>query len=111
MQQSELAGLFWHNKNARMTSSIWLEWLDKINKQFAEQKRKIILFADNFSGHKVRPFGYSIISVHFLPPNMTPVLQPIDMGIVHSFKCKYRQQVVREKLEAIEYTNTMRRLT
>ena len=29
------------------------------------------------------------------------------MGIVHSFKCKYRQQIVREKLRAIEYSSTM----
>ncbi len=31
----------------------------------------------------------------------------IDMGIVHSFKCKYRQQIVREKLKSIEYSSTM----
>jgi len=29
------------------------------------------------------------------------------MGVVHSFKCKYRQQVIREKLQAIEYSNSM----
>ena len=78
--------------------------VDKINKQFVQQKRKILLFVDNFSGHKVRPTGYSNIENHFFPPNMTPVVQPID---IHSFKCKYRQQFVREKLHANEYSNTM----
>lgn len=72
-----------------MNGPIWLDWLDKI------------------SGHKVHPGGYSHVTVHFLPVNMTSVLQPIDMGIVHPFKCKYRQQIVREKLRAIEYSITI----
>ena len=90
-----------------MTGVIWLEWLEKLNKQFVAQNRKILLLVDNFSGHKVNPGGYSNIKVHFFPANMTSVVQPINMGIIHSFKCKYRQQVVREKLHAIKHCDSM----
>lgn len=55
---------------------------------------------DNFSGHK---FGsYSNIKIHFFPPNTTSVLQPLDQGIIESFKSHYRSQLIREKIAAIE---------
>ncbi|CAG8629841.1 3807_t:CDS:2, partial [Diversispora eburnea] len=35
--------------------------------------------------------GLSNITVHFLPSNITAHIQPIDAGIIHSFKSKYKK--------------------
>ncbi len=38
---------------------------------------------------------------------MTSVLQPMDQGIIASFKMKYRSFMMKEKIEAIEYSSTL----
>ena len=95
------------NASAWMTSEIFIDWLDKLNRQMSANDRKIVLFLDNFSGHALRPAGYSHINVQFFPANMTSVIQPLDMGIIHAFKAKYRSQIVRAKLDSIEYNSSM----
>ncbi|XP_054719284.1 tigger transposable element-derived protein 6-like [Uloborus diversus] len=44
----------------------------------------------------------TFLKVEFLPPNTTSKLQPLDQGIIHSFKIKYRHQVVKKLLAEIE---------
>ncbi len=97
------------NQSAWMTDEIFREWLTKIDHQFKAQNRKILLFLDNFSGHcdatksKKTPIQLSNVNLIFFPPNCTSVLQPMDQGIIQSFKMKYRRAVVEEKVQAIEY--------
>ena len=48
------------------------------------------------------------VKVHFLPPNCTSVIQPLDQGIIHAFKNIYRKLIVKFMLlcaeEEREYT-------
>ena len=54
--------------------------------------RKVILLLDNASVHKIAPGNEPAnITVRFLPPNTTSVLQPADAGVIHSFKAQYRK--------------------
>ena len=46
----------------------------------AQQKRRVLLFAANCPAHPAVP-GLKAVTVHFLPPNRTAVLQPMDQGV------------------------------
>ncbi|UYV83620.1 hypothetical protein LAZ67_23001706 [Cordylochernes scorpioides] len=64
-------GTYTSNSKKWMTSSIFQEWLLQFNKQLVSEGRRILLL--------------------FLPPNMTASLQPMDSGIIKSFKAQYRK--------------------
>lgn len=53
------------------------------------QNRTILLLADNAPTHLLdETIQLSNVNVHFLPPNTTAHLQPLDAGIINSFKVK-----------------------
>ena len=104
VNKANLPAYYRHNKSAWMTTKIFDEWLQKINTQFKSQKRNIILFVDNFSGHRQQTL--SNVKIEFFPANMTSVLQPCDLGVISSFKMKYRSLIMRTRLESIEYAST-----
>jgi len=89
------------NAKAWMTSQIFADWLKEINKEMAKKKRHILLFIDNCRAHSNLPTLKNIL-VKFLPPNSTSKLQPLDQGIIRSFKACYRMQVVRKLVDNIE---------
>ena len=85
-----------------MRSDIFGKWLEYINIIFWAQNRKILLLIDNASSHfnpdkdnnqEIEESGnlnLSHVRVHFLPPNTTAHLQPMDAGIIKSFKAIYK---------------------
>ncbi|XP_029654418.1 tigger transposable element-derived protein 6-like [Octopus sinensis] len=75
------------SKNSWMTSEIFITWLTITNEQMITQKRKIVLLLDNASCHKY--IHLSNIELFFLPKNTTSLIQPLDMGIIKSFKSNY----------------------
>ncbi|XP_025407157.1 tigger transposable element-derived protein 6-like, partial [Sipha flava] len=83
------------NKKAWMTSELFAEWLLRIDKQMKIQKLKILLFIDNCPAHNIIP-NYQAIKVKFLPPNTTSKSQPLDQGIIKTFKTLYRKEIVRK---------------
>lgn len=95
-----------HNRKAWMDSVIFNEWLTKWNNHLKTENRKILLFLDNFSGHKIDETRYENIKIIFFPANCTSKLQPLDQEIIHAFKVKYRTDIARERLQAIEYGST-----
>lgn len=103
------------NKKAWMTSELFAEWLLRIDKQMKIQKRKILLFIDNCPAHNIIPTCQAV-KVKFLPPNTTSKSQPLDQGIIKTFKTLYRKEIVRkiisdmddEKSTVIEILQAMR---
>ena len=96
-----LSSLEGFNSEKRKHGLVFNNWLTRINKKSAHQKRKIILLLDNFSSHTVTvPFTY--IEVIFYPPNCTSVIQPVDQGIIANFKHAYRSKIVQEIIERTE---------
>ena len=65
--------------------------------------RHVILLLDNATVHKIIPENEPTnITVKFLPPNTTSILQPADAGIIHSFKAQYRKLFIQHQLQLFD---------
>ena len=65
------------------------------------QKRKVLLFIDNCPAHPSLP-GLNAVTVHFLPPNTTAVLQPMGQGVIQCFKSWYRKFLLEKMVNYMD---------
>jgi hypothetical protein len=92
-----------YNKKAWMTGAIYEKWLLELDKKFAAQKRKILLFVDNCPAHpKSVQAKLKNVKLEYFPPNLTALLQPMDQGIIKNLKGYYRKRIVRKILAHME---------
>jgi hypothetical protein len=91
------------NSNSWMTSEIFTELLQNLNKKTRQNDRKIALVIDNCSAHP--SILLSNVKLIYLPPNATSRLQAMDMGVTHTLKSHYRQRLVRRMLALFETNN------
>lgn len=82
------------NKKAWMNSELMAEWLMQLDRMMIRENRKILLFLDNACSHP-RDIRLQNIKLICLPPNCTSVVQPLDQGIIKSFKTLYRTFIVK----------------
>ena len=92
--------------NAWMTAAIFTEWFQKsfipnVRRHLRERRleEKALLLLDNCRAHPPADMLRSAdgnITVMYMPPNTTSVIQPLDQGIIASFKRRYRQGLVKE---------------
>lgn len=85
------------NKKAWMSSDIMTKWLIALDEKMRKAGRKILLFMDNATSHP-QNIKLGSIKVVFFPPNTTAVLQPLDQGVIRSFKLSYRGLFLRHIL-------------
>ncbi|CAF3381248.1 unnamed protein product [Rotaria sp. Silwood1] len=80
----------WHsNRTAWMNSKIFTNWLHEFDLMMEKQKRQVLLFLDNAPVHPPD------ITLKFFPSNSTALIQPMDQGIIRTFKAHYRRQLVQ----------------
>ena len=91
------------NKKAWMVSLVFEEWAMKLDERMTEEGRRIILFIDNCPSHPNIQKKLINVKLDFVPPNMTSVLQPLDLGIIKSLKMHYRNNLVKQQLNAVEH--------
>jgi len=107
MNRANLPGYYRSNANGWMTGKIFKEWVTNLDRTMKAQKRHIILFVDNFSGHspnKGEPeYILNNIKLAYFPDNCTSVIQPMDQGIINGLKIRYRTQIVRKRIDALAY--------
>ncbi len=84
-----------------MTSDIFNKWLQKLDGMFATQRRNVALIVDNCPAHKCT-IALSSIELFVLPPNSTPLIQPMDAVIIRSFKANFRNELVRRRIDYFE---------
>ena len=69
-----------------MTGVLFREWLHALDIDMRDQKRNIGSLFDNASMHTARDVEFKSVKVVFIHPNTTSKLQPMDAGIIASFK-------------------------
>ena len=90
LNRANLHATYRSNAKGWMTGFLFKEWLDRRMKY---EKRKILLFVDNFSGHSPNkndaPYVLTNIKLHYFQRTAHP-LSNHDQGIIYAFKIRYR---------------------
>lgn len=81
-----------NNAKAWMLMTIFQEWIQGFDRCVAQKHggQRVLLLLDNCSSHKLGNLVLPHVDVYFLPPNTTSKTQPMDAGIIMSFKKHYR---------------------
>lgn len=96
------------NRKAWMTSDVFIKWVRDWYRELTKKKTKVLLLVDNCPAHLSINDSRSITLI-FLPPNTTSVLQPTDQGIIRALKSNFRKNLVLKiihNLHATEDTST-----
>ncbi|GAV06701.1 hypothetical protein RvY_16646 [Ramazzottius varieornatus] len=81
------AGCTWaSNKKAWITGVVFALWLTELNEKMKKQIRKILLWLDNASGHKVDSLSH--VKLVFWLPKQSSRIQPLDQGIIKAFQSR-----------------------
>ncbi|GFT02822.1 jerky protein homolog [Nephila pilipes] len=96
--------------NALMTAELFKDWFyhhfvpevkENFKKHGMPEDSKALLLLDNCTAH---PRTYDLVSgnifVDYLPPNVTPLIQPMNQGVIQSVKCFYRKSFVQGILDS-----------
>ena len=82
---------YFSNDKAWMRTEIMTDILTKLNTRMKREGRNILMFLDNAPCHPPTLKGmFSNIRVEFLPKNTTSCTQPLDAGIIKTWKVYYR---------------------
>ena len=92
---------YFHNSKAWMTQRIFHEIVKNFDDRMAKENRKVLLFVDNATCHYGCP-ELRNVSIQYLPPNTTSLIQPADQGIIKTLKSYYRQNILRRMLTFID---------
>lgn len=76
---------------------MFLRFIKKLDLEMRAKNRHILLLIDNFSGHYIN-YEPRNIRLEYFEPNLTSVLQPLDAGIIKTFKTKYRGALCQRAL-------------
>ena len=96
--------VLYRNKNGWMTKSVFSDILSTLNKKLDKEGKKILLWVDNASPHKIAN-EFSNIRIEFFRPNMTPLIQPQDQAFYATLKSRF-QKYKREFLITREESPT-----
>ncbi|CAB5391345.1 unnamed protein product [Rhizophagus irregularis] len=102
-----------NNNKAWMLTTLFQDWLCDFDRQVGQKHRgqRVLLLLDNCSSHKIEGLNLLNVDVHFLPPNTTLKIQPMDSGIIMSFKkhyCYYHIHWILEQIEAGQYIQDLK---
>jgi hypothetical protein len=79
-----------------MNSKVFMAWISEFDRSL---NHPIILWVDNFSGHKVPDGFLKNIRLEFFKANLTAHVQPCNAGIIYALKCHYRKQYLNQSLQ------------
>lgn len=88
------------NKKAWMTSVLFIQYLNHLDNLMVQRKKKIILFLDNCPSHPM--ITLNNIQLCFFPKCATSILQPLDQGIIESFKVIYKKALSQRQVNQLD---------
>ena len=92
-------------KKSWMDSTLFEEWAREVDRRFTKEGREIVLLVDNCPAHpSIDNLVYT--ELIFLPPNTTLKLQPMDQGVIRSWKAHYKTMSIKKLIEVIEKKKT-----
>ena len=74
-----------------MNSSLFVEWVNELNKKYKKENCKVILIVDNCRAHPIIE-SLKVVELVFLPINTTSKAQPMDHGVIDSLRIKYHKK-------------------
>lgn len=92
---------YYSQHNSWLNTDIFRKIVLKFNNRMKNMNKNVLLFLDNFSAHSV-DLNLSNVKLMFFPANSTSVLQPLDQGIIHSFKAHYRKELIALMISKLE---------
>lgn len=108
--KSTLPVIYKHSRKAWMNRIIFQDWFTNyfapaVKKYCAEKNiaHKALLLLDNAPAHPVNLSDLSEhIRVEYLPKNTTSLLQPMDQGVIATFKAYYLRRTFRRMIRAVD---------
>ena len=85
-----------------MTGGLFAGWIKNLDAQMQKVGHMILLLIDNAPGHVEEGLTLTNIVIKFLLPNTTSHLQPLDAGIIQSFKAQYCKLHIQWLIECYE---------
>ena len=110
IRKSQLPVIWKANKKAWVTLAVFEDWftnhfVPSVERYYTEKDIpfKVLLVLDNAPGHPAQLGDFnSNVKVLYLPPNTTALLQPMDQGVIASFKAYYLRKTFAMALQATE---------
>ncbi|XP_045104158.1 tigger transposable element-derived protein 1-like [Portunus trituberculatus] len=108
--KSQLPVILKANKKAWVTLAVFEDWfinyfVPSVEWYLASKgiPFKVLLVLDNAPGHPAHLGDFNPnVKVVYLPPNTTALLQPMDQGVIASFKAYYLRRTIAMALQATE---------
>ena len=98
---------YFNNDKAWMRTEIMSNVITNLNSKMKRENRHIILFLDNASCHPSSLKGmFSNVQIEFLPKNTTSRTQPLDAGIIKTWKMYYKRKLLRHVASEIDGKKT-----
>lgn len=108
--KTSLPFIYKWNTKAWVTLVVFDDWFKNYFipeiKEYCRNKNipfKILLLIDNAPGHPTDLDKYNEnVKVVFLPPNTTPLIQPMDQGAIAAFKKIYLREAYQKAVHAVD---------
>ncbi|KAK3875186.1 hypothetical protein Pcinc_019926 [Petrolisthes cinctipes] len=80
-------------------------------KKYCEEnnlRNKVLLLVDNAPGHpEICKDWCENVEVQFLPPNTTSLIQPMDQGVIATFKAYYLRRTIQQLIKETDRDNKL----